>query len=105
MTIPKKMQKRSPQRKRSNPGAAGVASGIDGLEAEVGHLGEHSTWNKLHIRTISKYTYVYPTYIGKYTYTYNQYYITGWLVVWNMTFIFPFSWESSSQLTNIFQRI
>jgi len=26
--------------------------------------------------------------------------IFGWLVVWNMNFIFPFSWEESSQLTN-----
>ena len=28
-----------------------------------------------------------------------------WLVVWNMTFTFPFSWEESSQLTFIFFRV
>jgi len=28
----------------------------------------------------------------------------SWLVVWNMIFIFPYIWEESPQLTNIFQR-
>ena len=29
----------------------------------------------------------------------------NWLVVWNFFFTFPIYWESSSQLTNIFQRV